>query len=55
MKKNEVHKKTPTVTTDSPQNKNKKQVKSTRKNTTASTREEGRQRTGNNDPQPGSH
>jgi hypothetical protein len=55
MKKAEVNKKTPTVTTDSPQNRDKKQVKSLRKNTTSTTREEGRQRSGNNGPQQGSH
>jgi hypothetical protein len=32
-----------------------RKVVSHRKNTTGSTREEGRQRSGNNDPQPGSH
>jgi hypothetical protein len=50
-----MKKKTSTVTSESKENKNKKQVKSTRKNTSASTRQEGRQRSGNNDPQHGSH
>jgi hypothetical protein len=55
MPKIEMKKKSPTVTTDSKVNKDKKTVKSSRKNTNRSTREEGRQRPGNNGPQQGSH
>jgi hypothetical protein len=50
-----MKKKSTTVTAGSKVNKAKKTVKSARKNTTSSTREEGRQRTGNNGPQQGSH
>jgi hypothetical protein len=50
-----MKKKSETVTSSSPENRKKKQVKSQRKNSTSSTRTEGRQRSGNNGPQQGSH
>jgi len=51
----EMKKKSATVTSDSKVNQGKKEVKSNRKNTSGSTRQAGRQRSGNNDPQHGSH